>query len=421
MKTILFMLFTAISLSVFSQNTSVVQLEYFFDTDNGFGKNKVVNVTPAADGSFPFTANITGLAVGYHKLYIRTKDTNGKWSLTARRNIEVFASAAKTTIVRGEYFIDVDPGYGNGKPITIVAPDSVVLQSFVAATAGLSTGYHKLYGRVLDNNRKWSLTFRRNIEIYKSDTPYITKAEYFFTTDKGFGNCTSVVFATSSVDGSFSFNIPLNEITTVADTLFIRVQDNSRNRWSITQIKDISVVLPLTQVSFTANKQNTTALLKWQTVNEINTSHFVVQRSTDGVSFTNIGKVAAANLGNEQNIYSFTDDLTATKADKIYYRLQIADNDGKITYSSIASVNNNIESYFTVFPDPAKDILNVSIKGSISLITINIFDLKGVKVKSLTAFGGQVIKISISELISGIYILQAYDGKKMQIARFIKQ
>ncbi len=47
MKTILIMLFTAISLSVFSQDTSVVQLEYFFDSDIGFGKNNIVNVTPA--------------------------------------------------------------------------------------------------------------------------------------------------------------------------------------------------------------------------------------------------------------------------------------------------------------------------------------------------------------------------------------
>ncbi len=297
----------------------------------------------------------------------------------------------------------------------------VVLQNFVAATAGLSAGYHKLYGRVLDNNGKWSLTFRRNIEIYKSDTPYITKAEYFFTTDQGFGNCTPVVFATPSADGSFSFNIPLNEIPAGADTLFIRVQDSSGNRWSITQIKDISVILPLTLVSFTAIKQNTTALLKWQTVNEINTSHFIVQRSTDGVSFTNIGKVAAANLGKQSNTYSFTDEISAVKADKIYYRLQIADNDGKIAYSSITSINNNTESYFTVFPNPARDILNVSIKGSGYAVAINIFDLKGVKVKSLTTFEGQVPKINISDLMPGIYILQAYDGKQMQIAKFIKQ
>src|SRR5690349_12619313 len=103
MKTILVMLFTAISLSVFSQDTAVVQLEYFFDTDNGFGKNNVVNITPAEDGSFPFTANITSLTIGYHKLYIRTKDSNGKWSFTGRRNIEVFAPATKTTVVSGEY------------------------------------------------------------------------------------------------------------------------------------------------------------------------------------------------------------------------------------------------------------------------------------------------------------------------------
>ena len=118
MKKILILLFCS-GLSIASLSQNVVQGEYFIDTDLGYGNNTLVTFTPSADNSFPLTVPVSSLAPGYHKLYIRTKDSDGKWSLTARRNIEVLASEAKTTIVRGEYFIDTDPGFGMGTPITI--------------------------------------------------------------------------------------------------------------------------------------------------------------------------------------------------------------------------------------------------------------------------------------------------------------
>ena len=109
---IIILFFTGLSLACLSQN--VVQVEYFIDTDAGYGNNTIIDVTPSADGTFPFTVNLSSFIPGYHKLYIRTKDSDGKWSFTARRNIEVLASEAKTTIISGEYFIDTDPGFGSG-------------------------------------------------------------------------------------------------------------------------------------------------------------------------------------------------------------------------------------------------------------------------------------------------------------------
>ena len=84
---IILLCFTGISLASLSQN--VVQVEYFIDTDAGYGNNTIIDVTPSPDGTFPFTVNLSSFLPGYHKLYIRTKDSDGKWSLTARRNIEV--------------------------------------------------------------------------------------------------------------------------------------------------------------------------------------------------------------------------------------------------------------------------------------------------------------------------------------------
>src|SRR4029078_12182892 len=105
---IILLFFTGLRVACLSQD--VVQVEYFVDADAGFGNNTIVDVTPSPDGTFPFTLNLASVIPGYHKLYIRTKDSDGKWGLTARRNIEVLTSESKTTLIKGEYFIDTDPG-----------------------------------------------------------------------------------------------------------------------------------------------------------------------------------------------------------------------------------------------------------------------------------------------------------------------
>lgn len=231
---------------LFSATTNaqnVVQAEYFIDTDAGVGNNSLLNLTnPEPDGTYNFTVNLAGQAVGYHKLYIRVKDSDGKWSITARHTIEVVPATVTKLVTNGEYFFDTDPGYNNGQTISITNQDEVVLQNFAAITSGLSKGYHKLYIRVKDNDGKWGITARRNVEIIKAETYVVAGAEYFFNTDPGVGASSSVVFPTVSADSSFTFKIPLSQIPIGAHTLYIRARDSVNNNWGITQWEKDSVV-----------------------------------------------------------------------------------------------------------------------------------------------------------------------------------
>ena len=340
-------------------------------------------------------------------MYIRTKDSDGKWGLTARRNIELLQSLAKTIIVSGEYFIDADPGFGTAIPITIATPDSIILQNFTAVASGLSEGYHKLYGRFKDNQGKWGLTFRRNMEIYKSDTTKVMKAEYFFRTDQGFGDCASVTFASPAADGSFSFNIPRSTIPAGADTLFIRVQDDMENRWSLTQWQNgITGVLPLTLLNFTVTKQANTARLNWQTANEINTAYFNVQRSTDAINFTTMAKVAAKPAGGLQNNYSYADDIASLKAGKVYYRLQMTDNDGKFIYSRIGYITINSDgTYITLYPNPAHTYFVIANYENIdvSKASVVVRDMTGRMLINQKFNNSTEQKINVASLAKGLY------------------
>lgn len=423
------MLFTALSMAALAQDTAVVQVEYFFDSDYGVGNNTLVNVTPAADGTFPFTAKIAGLSLGYHKLYVRTKDSNGKWSFTARRNVEVFTPDSKVSLVSGEYFIDSDTGFGAGSPIIVSAPDSVILQNFTAAISGLSVGYHKLYGRLKDNLGRWSQTFRRNIEVYKNDTNYITKVEYFFKTDNGYGACSTVLLSPPATDISYSFSIPLSDIPMGADTLFVRVQDSSENKWSLTALKDTkdtSTVLPVTLLNFTVVKQDAEAQLSWQTANEINTAYFNVQRSMDGRNFTTVGKLMAKGSSKINNDYAFADDVSQLMAGNIYYRLQMADKDEKITYSSIKVINISSTLRIVVIPNPVVNYnANFNIYSPVNVkLQLAIYNELGNTIynEQFDMPAGSLNKtINLSSVAAGNYFVSISNGTSIQTAKFIKQ
>ncbi len=194
-----------------------------------------LTVALAADSSFTFNVNLTGVTPGYHKLYIRIKASNNKWSLSARKSIEVFPSQGYPVIAKAEYFFDTDPGVGNARSITISPTDTAVTKTFTASASGLSPGYHKLYIRAQDSTGRWSISARRNIEVIQSlDTAKIIAAEYFFSSDQGFGRATAKIFTSPLANGTFTFNIPYSNIPSRADTLFVRVKDNVV-KWSFTK------------------------------------------------------------------------------------------------------------------------------------------------------------------------------------------
>ena len=101
--------------------------------------------------------------------------------------------------------------------------------------------------------------------------------------------------------------------------------------------------LPLDLLSFTGHLQNdNTVLLNWKTENEINTSHFAVERSIDGNRFIAIGNVTANGRSNTSGSfnYSLTDnDAINQPSQKLYYRLKMVDIDGTFKYSNIVTLS----------------------------------------------------------------------------------
>ena len=188
-----------------------------------------------------------------------------------------------------------------------------------------------------------------------------------------------------------------------------------------------NIALPVKLSSFTAVNKNNTIGLNWQTQYEQNSSHFNIQRSTDGVNFTDIARVAAAGNSNLSRNYSYNDILTpAMQSQKtVFYRLQSVDMDGKFAYSQVLAIHlDKKEMQLLLSPNPAKDIVQVQTNsndgGNASLIITDATGRRVYKKELLLLQGTNSIPVNISLLKTGSYSVQLVHGTESYIKQFIK-
>lgn len=163
--------------------------------------------------------------------------------------------------------------------------------------------------------------------------------------------------------------------------------------------------LPVKLMAFQAKRQEQRVQLNWATSQEINASHFVIERSV-GRQFEAIGTVTAQN--NERGAtYAFT-DLQATFSDAAQYRLRMVDLDSKQAVSEIRVVNGLRKlGQVSIFPNPVQAGSFVQLSDVSGTIQIRIADQSGRVVKQLNQV--MVNRFSTEGLSKGIYQVQVFD------------
>lgn len=165
---------------------------------------------------------------------------------------------------------------------------------------------------------------------------------------------------------------------------------------------DLPPVLPALFGSFTAQKVNNTALLKWTTVTEQNLDRFVVERTVDGVNYSEVGSVKAAGNSTLQKSYSFT-DVKPVKGSNIY-RIRMVDYNGRITISDARSLNFDVANSISVAPNPAHSKVVLTVKDNTKTLQVKIFNNVGQQVASFV-LNGESMPIDVSKLQSGAYYI----------------
>lgn len=168
-----------------------------------------------------------------------------------------------------------------------------------------------------------------------------------------------------------------------------------------------SAVLPLHLLGFNAWRDDDQVQLKWITAQEENVSHFAIERSSDGLTFSTIARVNAKNSALSTQ-YAYTDKMPLPGTS--YYRLKMIDLDGRFTSSRIQIVMSGDKGGAPqVYPVPTHTILTVStiaMPKETGMISLNLYNQTGQLVKSETMPPGSVHYLNVTTLVKGHYILR---------------
>lgn len=168
-----------------------------------------------------------------------------------------------------------------------------------------------------------------------------------------------------------------------------------------------ALTLPVELTSFNATKNGKVSVLDWTTANEINNSHFDIERSSDGIRYSKIGEVEGKGNTNSKSDYSFVDESPVTGTN--YYRLNQKDYDGKSTLSEIRILSFEAEtsaSKIQIFPNPVIDY--VQIESNVESTTLKVYDVSGKLAysRSINAHG----IVNTNDFTAGTYIFNVIDN-----------
>lgn len=185
-----------------------------------------------------------------------------------------------------------------------------------------------------------------------------------------------------------------------------------------------SAVTPVTWLGFTAAATNDKQVqLNWRTTNEINNERFVVEFSTDGVSFSAIDSVAAKNSMSINEYNSLHRDPVQGMN---YYRLKQIDKDGRFGYSNVATVKfaGRLIETIIVKPNPAKNILLASVAlREATTVTIMVVNSAGSIINTQQrklSKGNNEVMLNVQELNSGMYYLIIKNEEGNTVRQFVK-
>jgi hypothetical protein len=131
-------------------------------------------------------------------------------------------------INRVEWFIDEDPGFGEGKEVTLTPSASLANLSFNVPLGEVSNGFHTLYVRGRDANNNWSVV---NYRVFvKESVPTalnINKLEYFIDNED---KIETVAITPSAKLTDFAFTVDLGGVSEGFHTLYVRGRDANNNQ-----------------------------------------------------------------------------------------------------------------------------------------------------------------------------------------------
>jgi hypothetical protein len=165
-----------------------------------------------------------------------------------------------------------------------------------------------------------------------------------------------------------------------------------------------AAMLPVKLLNWQADSKASGVVLQWKSAQEVNFSHYIVERSENGQAFTAIGYVSATGSPAQVRSYSFTD--VRPMASTVYYRLAMVDISGEIRYSSVLAVNKKASvTSASVYPTVISNgAMNVTAPDN---SIVRVYDMTGrVLLNSqLTSGGANRVELKNNSFSRGSYVV----------------
>ncbi|HYE56565.1 MAG TPA: Ig-like domain-containing protein [Chitinophagaceae bacterium] len=235
---------------------------------------------------------------------------------------------------------------------------------------------------------------------------------------------------TLNSDGTFTF-VPNAGFTGSSTSFTYQVCDNGfapacSNEANVT-INFAAGMLPVRLADFTASVNDANDVtVSWATTYEQGSSHFIVERSYDGVNFEDAGKVKAAGNSFNKKEYAFTEKVRNGVSNKkdLFYRLRMVDNNGREELTRVLVLRlfkTTSLKMVSVTPNPVVNDINVQVQlKTNAYIVMKVTSNSGVEVarKSIRGNEGQNVFTldGTSKLKPGIYMLEVIINSNERIS-----
>lgn len=184
------------------------------------------------------------------------------------------------------------------------------------------------------------------------------------------------------------------------------------------------VVLATGLTAWTANLAGLNNVqLNWAAANEVAGRQYVIQRSSDNLTYNDIATLNAT-VDEGSATYSYPDQLPASADSSWNYRLQIHDTSGTITYSPIRNVTLTASGEgLQVYPNPAINFINlVPNQQDAGDWQVDILSVNGGLIERDVYMQTRNIQVNFrSKLSAGTYLVRATDlrGQKALTGSFV--
>jgi endonuclease I len=155
-------------------------------------------------------------------------------------------------------------------------------------------------------------------------------------------------------------------------------------------------------LNFTTNKLGNSVTLQWVVADNVIADKYIIEKSTDGILFSFVANITAQTSAT----YRFVDNNIGS-ANIIIYRVKRVTPAGTFSYSKAAIISNTNSNTMLVYPNPAKDQVNVQLAQYINAYAlITITSMQGNTVwRSNYSINGNMVIINLPAIASGQYIL----------------